>query len=226
MTPALHALPWVLISKWVALCITAIAFGVWHYKQDMALSRRITQLTQKPAPLFDAVKLSHARSQQSLVLMMFCLVLVAIFDLTGLKWEKGSMHAEARRSRTPIEATPPAVAELDAALANPVDPEAIEMQLDAVKEAFEGGFISYYFMARCGIAEGADFELIRNALLAALQALGAQGALGVSMARDIEEAGRGSYSELYARSPCDNDTIERMEPAYRRYITALTSQMR
>lgn len=212
----------ILAVKWLALIAGASAYLLWLNRQDTQLGRACAK-TVPPGPRL-LMRHIQSRSLQASLWVVLCLVLLAVMDIRQHQ-RSGTVAKTSVAQTPPVPVAPPSipVSTLDAALTGAQGNEATEERLDAIKESFEGGFISYAYLRRCGVAKPEDIVRIRSALVRALHTVGATDLLASSMADSIELAARGSYTELYAGSPCTAKTISGMHGTYLRYLDALSA---
>ena len=211
-----------LLVKWLIILCAA---GLYIYRlmqQDDRLARGALQ--HPPISQQTLLKCVQSRFLQIICLLACCLVLLAVDEVSSLHARgTGLQTLPAKTAVTappPVPKLPPspAVNELDAALTNANAQEALEDRLDAMKESYEGGFVSYFFLRRCEVAKPEDIFPIRKALLRDLIRVSQNEALAASMAESIESAAKGSYTELYATSPCEAGVLKNMRDQYQRYL--------
>lgn len=86
--------------------------------------------------------------------------------------------------------------------------------LNAVKQRFEGLFVNYQYLRRCGELEADDYHILNSALMHELASNNAPARLQY----DILTASNGTYEEIYARSECDAASVQSIQQNFRDYI--------
>lgn len=87
-------------------------------------------------------------------------------------------------------------------------------QINQLKANFESLFVTYQYLAKCGLAEEADYHLLNSALVHQMSSLNAPGRIQY----DILTAAQGTYDEIYSRSTCDTPDISTMQEQFRNYL--------
>lgn len=96
----------------------------------------------------------------------------------------------------------------------------LPVQLDQLKQRYEAMFVTHFFLLRCKAARAEDFHVINSSLMQELASYNAQSRLQY----DILTAARGSYDEIYARTPCTPANVTSLKSDYTKYIQALAGQ--
>lgn len=90
-------------------------------------------------------------------------------------------------------------------------------QLDQLKQRYEAMFVTHFYLLRCGEAQREEFHIINSGLMQELASYNAQSRLQY----DILTAARGSYDEIYARTPCTPQNVGTLSANYKAYIQTL-----
>lgn len=88
-------------------------------------------------------------------------------------------------------------------------------KIDKIKTNFESLFVSYQYLSKCQLAEDIDYHLLNSALIHQLSSLNAPSRVQF----DILTAAKGTYDEIYSRSPCDTPNIGTMQQQFKNYLT-------
>lgn len=110
----------------------------------------------------------------------------------------------------------------EAAAVNEVyNPETInpdeQAAIDDMKKRYEDIIVIYMFMKKCGKVNPADYNVITHALGQEMASVNAPGRLQ----NDVLTAARGSFQEIYSKSPCDGEGIQALTDQYNNYIQVL-----
>jgi hypothetical protein len=93
--------------------------------------------------------------------------------------------------------------------------------LDWLKQRYENWLITYYYLQKCGMADKADFDLIRSSLHKELANLHTETG---TIEDNILLAANGSYSELYAAASCTDERIKITKSSYDVYMQQMRQQ--
>ena len=86
--------------------------------------------------------------------------------------------------------------------------------LNEIKSRFEGLFVNYQYLQRCGTLAEADYHILNSALMHELTSNNAPARLQY----DILTAAQGTYEEIYARSECDEASVATIQEGFRAYM--------
>lgn len=92
-----------------------------------------------------------------------------------------------------------------------------QSSLDDIKKRYEDILVLHMYMKHCNKAESNDYSIINAALAQEMASLDAPSRL----LNDIVDSAKGSYSEIYADSPCQGPGIGRLVKQYKEYIDTL-----
>lgn len=101
-----------------------------------------------------------------------------------------------------------------AAAQPPLSREARESALDKLKQRYETLFVNYYYLAHCDAAGPEDEKSLTAAMRIALSEARAP----APMEANILTAARGTYREVYSRSPCNPPQIEAQRRELERFL--------
>lgn len=93
-----------------------------------------------------------------------------------------------------------------------------QAMIDWLKQRYENWLITYYYLHKCGMADKADFDLIRLSLKQELAKLNTD---TTSVEDNILLAANGSYNELYATASCDDERSKVTLSSYEAYMATV-----
>ena len=93
--------------------------------------------------------------------------------------------------------------------------------LDRLKKHYEEILVNNMFMNKCGMAKPTDIHIIISALSQEMASINAPGRLQY----DILTSARGSYNEMYAKSPCDAPQTAALAAQYAKYIDSISGRL-
>jgi len=105
------------------------------------------------------------------------------------------------------------------ALYNPEkDPTDKQSSLDDIKKRYEDIMVIHLFLKKCDRVKPEDLSIITNAMAQETTAADAP----EKFEDDIMIAARGSYNEIYAKSPCTSKGVDVLNTQYNNYLKILT----
>ena len=87
-------------------------------------------------------------------------------------------------------------------------------KLNEIKRKFEGLFVNFQYLKGCGAADEGDYHLLNSALIHELASSNGPARLQY----DILTAAQGTYQEIYARSNCEQASVESIKGNFIVYI--------
>lgn len=205
---------------WGIVITLALVIAFWHQHQNKAFHEYIRNKNQR-TPLNDRLsQLAYNRSFEILALF-FVLILSIVFYDTRVN----SIENQLANARTETVALQEEMAAQQAqmALKDKEVQEAIrlsgmdetqQVQLDTLKQEFEGLFINYYMLKKCGLSTTQDFHIMNSALMYRLNTLNAPSGIR----QNILDAANGSFQELYAEQECNSAELSTMQDSIRAYL--------
>jgi hypothetical protein len=125
--------------------------------------------------------------------------------------------AEGEALQAELDAANAAVAVSDVYNPDAANPD-VQAAMDDMKKRYEDILVIYMFMKKCGMVNPADYNVITNALGQEMAAVNAPGRLQ----SDVLSSARGSFQEIYSKSPCDGEGIAPLTEQYNNYIQILS----
>lgn len=212
--------------RWGIVLLLIVAVLWWHHRQNSTF-RNYLQSQSKASPL--STRLCQLASTRSLELFgaLSILFLTLLFYDTRINQRDQyifflqSQLADRAQVITAHEAQIAAQKKaLKAASINEMT-EAQQDALDMLKPQFENLFINYYYLRACDSASTQDFHLMNSALMYELNRLDAP----ANLRRNILQAAKGSYEELYALHECNPREMAPMKERVRTYLDTIANTL-
>ncbi|MCH2548126.1 MAG: hypothetical protein MK052_11030, partial [Alphaproteobacteria bacterium] len=209
--------------KWGILLVIAIIIAFWHQRQNKQVHSHFLH-SKSRSPINDALrKLAYGRSYEVLALLCIVMGIIVFYDI---KISSQSYRSEAAQQiitdqQNQIITYEKQYAVIDQQVKTAMNmggfDEVQQQQFDALKQEFEGLFINYYVLKKCGLSSTQDFHIMNSALMYRLNQLNAPSAIR----RNILDAANGSYVELYADQACEDHRLESMQTSIREYLRSV-----
>lgn len=91
---------------------------------------------------------------------------------------------------------------------------AMSKELNEIKSRYESVFVNYQYLKGCGVASDTDYHIVNSALMHEL----ASNSAPARLQYDILTAAQGTYQEIYARSGCEKENVEKMQNEFKAYV--------
>lgn len=207
--------------RWGIVIILAIIIAFWHQHQNKAFHEYIRN-KNKRTPISDRLsQLAYNRSFEILSLFFVLTLCVIFYDtrVNSLKNQLATATTEILAQQEEIAAQQAQLAlkdtEIQDAVRLTVTTEEQQAQIDTLKQEFEGLFINYYLLKKCGLSTAQDFHIMNSALMYRLTSLNAPSAIRQS----ILDAASGSFEELYAEQECKKEELAITQENIRSYLS-------
>jgi hypothetical protein len=206
--------------RWVIVILLGLIIAFWHQKQNRTFHEYIRN-KNKRTPISDRLsQLAYNRSFE-IISLFFILIMCIIYYDTRIN----AMENTITQIRAQMLAAQDEIATYEAQMAlkdqqvqqairlSGMD-ESQQQELDTLKQEFEGLFINYYVLKKCGLSTTQDFHIMNSALMYRLNGLNAPS----GVRQNILDAANGSFQELYAEQECKDETLGAMQDDIRNYL--------
>lgn len=225
----------------VLLALTWLACIAWHSIENRGIKQDLTERKLPPGVIQKIMSVCWARSIQLWIVVTATIAFIIVYQyqlthkdrllnttqkalstqtqlLAKTQTTLQELHQTAS-SKTAEIAVSQASEDVAAMFNTQGDPSTNNV-LNTMKQRYEELFINYYFMLRCNNASKTDYHILTSALMREMASVNAPSRLQ----HDIMTAAKGSYTELYAESPCSGTQTEALATQYRAYVNALAEQ--
>lgn len=212
--------------RWGALALVALMVLIWHLRQNRQFNSYLDS-RKKHSPVSRQLSLL-ARNRSAMVLLLFIALILAVafYDTRIDRFQERLVAAQTDAVLLELDLADSAMQlsllrqDLERAEKVAGFDETQQAELDTVKQEFEGLFINYYLLKKCGRASIEDFHIMHSALMYRLAQLNAPSGIRAK----ILDAASGSFTELYATQPCD-DQLPAAEATIRAYLDEVKQKL-
>lgn len=213
----LDASAWI---RWGIIIALTVMVAFWHQHQNKAFHEYINNKNRRTSISDRLSQLAYNRSFE-VITLCFLLILCVVFYDTRINSAENRILA-ARANVVAMEEEI-AVYEEQMALKDQQVQEAIrlsgmdeaqQVELDTIKQEFEGLFINYYMLKKCNLGSRQDFHIMNSALMYRLNTLNAPSGIR----QNILNAANGSFDELYTEQVCEGEELAAMQDEVRNYL--------
>jgi hypothetical protein len=195
---AFSQVPYTIYLRWGVLIVMSVVFGIALLKQNKHMTAIHDDIS--PAPALDYT-LKTAKARGLIAFILWCLFAVLVI-YNDVNQQIIRIHAYSRDGQPQHAASPRAIA--SAAPIINTEPLNEESSLNDIKSSYEDAFVSYMLLQGCNATDNAVYTKLNNKLMAALAPFDSP----TLHAHNIVIAASGTYSALYAHTPCEAQYID------------------